>query len=369
MARGAGFHESWMEKCHALAELGRGAVSPNPLVGAIVVKNGREIARGHHAYYGGPHAEAEALRKAGARAKGATLYVTLEPCATWGKTPPCMQAVAGAGIKHVVIGMSDPNPANHGKGIRFLRRRGIHVTTGVLEEKLRGQNAAFCRWITTRLPWVVLKMAQSLDGKIAAPDGSSRWISSPASREWVHHLRSGADAILVGKNTVLMDDPLLSPRVHVKNQPPHKPLRVILDPRMEVSPRARVFTGEQLTLRVVTKNVARRPRHSKARRCGELLLLAREEKGRLDVKDIVCQLGAMGVAALLVEGGGETAWDFLRAGLVQKVYWVVAPKIIGGRATKTSVEGDGVRLLNNAFKIKNLTCRPLGEDWLFEGEL
>lgn len=357
----------WMSQALLLAARGGIRVSPNPQVGACVVKSGRLIASGYHACFGGAHAEADALRKAGAKARGATLYVTLEPCSSWGKTPPCVNAILRSGVSRVVIAMTDPNPVNREKGAALLRRAGVRVTLGVLRSEAERQNEPFSKWVKTGLPFVTLKMAQSLDGKIASPDGRSRWISGPESRGFVHRLRRQHDAVMVGEKTAILDNPLLSAERDGSPSKLQKPWRVVVDPRMKLSSGRRVFEGNQMTIQAVSqgcrKLIVKQPISSETRN----ILFVKEKKGRLDFKDLLQQLGGLGVASLLVEGGGETAWSLLSAGLVDKVCWIVAPKLIGGRDSVTSVEGAGVRDPNRALSLKSLSCRPLGRDWLFEG--
>lgn len=361
--------EVWMAKTLQAAERGRGSVSPNPMVGAVIVKAGKQIAVGHHAFYGGPHAEVQALAKAGPRARGATLYVNLEPCSTWGKTPPCTEALIRSGIKKIVIAMVDPNPANHKKGITFLRKRGISVTEGVLKEAAASLNQGFFTLISKKRPFVTLKMAQSLDGKIATFTGESRWITSPTAREYVQELRARHDAVLVGFNTAFLDNPSLT--VRSENKAAVRPWRVILDPDARIKSSAKVFRGAPVTIRVVSRNTAeRKAKAGNHKQKSEIILPCEiSPDGKIDLKDLLRRLGECGVTSLLVEGGGETAWSFIRAGLVDRVLLFLAPKIIGGRDAKTSVEGDGVRSLEKAYKLRNMHVIPVGDDLLIEGEL
>lgn len=350
-------HAEWMRQALALAEKGRFTTSPNPLVGACVVKKGRLIGSGYHKIYGGDHAEVTALKKAGRAAQGATLYVTLEPCATWGKTPPCADAILKSGVREVVIGSLDPNPKNRNKGIALLRKSGLRVTSGILSAEVRQQNDFFFKFMNERMPFVTLKMAQSLDGKIATKTGHSRWISSKPAREFVHRLRAEQDAILVGKNTLLQDNPKLSPLDKRPRQ--GRPWRIALDPRGEVSRKARIFEGDQLTFLAVSK------KHVK--KASAILLPVSEKNGRLNLPELLRKLAALGVAKLLVEGGGELAWSLIEQKLVDKFYWIVAPKIIGGKNAKTSVEGEGVRFASDAFDCDITEIQKLGEDLLIEG--
>lgn len=353
----------WMQLALSLSEKGRYRTSPNPMVGACLVKGGKLVGQGYHHYFGGPHAEIEAIRNAGTKAKGATLYVTLEPCAHWGKTPPCVAAVLESGIQKVIIGIPDPNPLNSGKAVRLLRQKGIEVKIGILRREIQRLNRSFLKWIQSGLPYVSLKMAQTLDGKIAASSGDSRWISGPLARHFVKKLRAEQDAILVGKKTLQRDNPSLLTSVRKSQRPPGKPWRVVLDPDLKLSSSAKVFKGAQLTFSVI-------PDSSKSlssnHRRGFFLPVKMESK-RVNFKDLFSKLARMGVGKLLVEGGGETAWSLVKAGLVDKFYWIVSPKMMGGRQTVTSLEGKGVRLARQALECKIETVRRLGEDWLFEG--
>lgn len=354
--------EKWMKRALTLAERGRVLASPNPMVGAVVVRKGRILAEGYHAFFGGPHAEAVALRKAGRAARQATLYVTLEPCSTWGKTPPCVDSVIASRSSRVVIGSLDPNPRNHRLGVQKLEKAGIRVQIGVSAQEVEKQNQGFFKRMRTGYPFVTLKMAQSLDGKIAASSGESRWISSVPARRFVHRLRARADAVLVGKNTALQDNPRLQTKAHEE-----KPWRVVLDPDLGLSRNARIFKGSPLTFVAVSEK--KLPKLSSlSNRNGRILIPVSEKKGRLELKDLLRQLGSLGVNDLLVEGGGEVAWSLIQERLVDRLLWIVAPKIIGGRSTKTSVEGEGIDKLEKAFLLKWEKVSRLGEDWVFEAK-
>ncbi|MBI4395173.1 MAG: bifunctional diaminohydroxyphosphoribosylaminopyrimidine deaminase/5-amino-6-(5-phosphoribosylamino)uracil reductase RibD [Candidatus Omnitrophica bacterium] len=354
-----------MKRALQLAEKGRGWASPNPVAGVCLVKNNHLISEGFHAAFGKPHAETEAIRKAGSHAKGATMYVTLEPCSTYGKTPPCTEAISKARINRVVVGAIDPNPKHQGRGISILKKHGIRVQTGVLRKEVEIQNEAFFKWIRTGFPFVILKMAQSLDGKIASRTGESRWISGSEAREWVHHLRASVDAILVGKNTVLKDDPRLTVRNGRKIK---EPWRIILDTKGEVSIQARVFKSSG-PIMLVCSEKAFECVLKKFRRTKVMLLPLRIRDGKLDLTQLLQKLGALGITSLLVEGGGEVAWSFLRSKLMDKIEWVIAPKIIGGREAITSVEGKGFVSLSRALPIYSTRMVKLGEDFLLEGYL
>lgn len=362
----------WMLEALRLAEKGRYHVSPNPMVGACLVRGKRLVGRGYHRIYGGDHAEIMALRQAGPLARGANLYVTLEPCSTWGKTPPCVQAIVRAGVQRVVVGMLDPNPRHRGRGVMLLRKNNIRVTVRTLDDKIRTQNESFDKFMRTGLPFVTLKMAQSLDGKICTKTGKSKWITSQASRRFVQNLRREADAVLIGQNTALLDDPSLTVRGFKKRQSrryPEKPWRFVLDPGLKLKNGARIFEGKPMTFRVIRE---RDVMGSAGRKHGSFPGIAfvcpTNFDGTFNLEALLRKMASLGIARLLVEGGGETAWHFLKRGFVDKVFWFLAPKIIGGRDAKTSVEGDGVDELAEAIPLKNMKMVPLGKDWLLQGE-
>lgn len=359
----------WMKRAVKLAERGRLSVSPNPMVGACLVKNGKCVAEGYHRAYGQDHAEITAFKNAGKKSKGATLYVTLEPCASWGKTPPCADAVLASGVTRVVIGALDPNPVNHKQGLKKLRGAGIRVSSGILENEIKEQNAPFFKLMKEKRPYVTLKMAQSLDGKIATKQGHARWISSKPSREFVHRLRAEQDAVLVGTGTLRIDDPMLSPRIKPSPGRESKPWRVVLDPRFEISPRARVFEGDQLTVIAVSEKIIKSKTVERKKTPSAILLPVPEKNGRLVLPELLKKLGALGISKILVEGGGELAWSLVEAKLVDKLIWIIAPKFIGGKDAKTSLEGNGVALASDAFPVKITKRSFLGEDLLIEGKL
>lgn len=340
--------------------------SPNPQVGAVVVRNKRVVAEGYHTQFGSPHAETEALNKINGHAKGATLYVTLEPCSSWGKTPPCVDTIIASGIKEVVLGLADPNPRNHHSGIKKLKQAGICVRTGVLADEVQKLNEAFVKKMKTGLPFVTLKMAQTLDGKIATSTGDSRWISSRQARLFVHRLRSQVDALLIGKNTAVLDNPRLKAL-----RESEKPWRIVLDPDLELTRQRRVFEGRQLTLIAVSQKKIKQ-RISSLPKEKNRILLAVPERGsnrRLDLKFLLTHLAGLGVNHLLVEGGGEVAWSLIREGLADRLIWIVAPKIVGGKNAKTSVEGEGVQEMKKAIPLLVEKVYPLGADWIFEARL
>jgi diaminohydroxyphosphoribosylaminopyrimidine deaminase / 5-amino-6-(5-phosphoribosylamino)uracil reductase len=361
-------HEVWMKRALALAEKGRFSVSPNPMVGACVVSKGKLVGSGFHEKFGGPHAEPNALTKAGKKARGATLYVTLEPCTTWQKTPPCAPQIKEGGIKKVVIGCFDPNPLNRGKGVRFLRKQGIVVKTGVLGDEVRMQNEGFFRYMAEKRPFVTLKMAQTLDGKIATRKGLSRWISSPPSREFVHKLRASHEAVLVGKNTFYQDDPRLTVPQGSRSLVAGKPWKIAMISARGWSPQARIFEDSRLTILVFPeRDLKAIVKKAEAQKGMLMLLPVKEKNGRIEIREFLKKLAFLGVTKLLVEGGGELAWSFLEAGCVDRAFWILTPKIFGGRNAKTSVEGLGVKTPDQAFAFKTAKIMPSGDDWIFEG--
>lgn len=333
--------ETWMQRAARLARRGIGTTSPNPRVGAVVVKNGKVVGEGYHRKAGEPHAEVHALAAAGARAKGATLYVSLEPCSTSGLTPPCTEAILRSGVRRVVYGSADPNPKNASRSARLLRAKGIRVDSGVCRELCEALNRPFHSWMTRRRAWVTLKLGASLDGRIATRTGESKWITGPEARKKVQELRYAADAVLVGAQTLRQDDPQLDVRGSKKK----KILKIVLGSRASVSRRARILqSGDPVWI------ISPKPGQKRA-----------------DLRALVRELGRQGYLHLLVEGGGETAASFLEAGLVDEVYWFTAPKIIGGRAAVASVGGNGIARLKDAVSLSGVTCTPVGGDYLFHG--
>lgn len=347
-----------------LAAKARGRTSPNPMVGAVVVKGGSVIARGYHRKAGEPHAEAIALARAGERARGATLYVTLEPCSHTNKrTPPCAPLVIASGVRRIVIAMIDPNPQVSGRGVRALRRAGRDVVTGVLESEARALNEAFIKHVTRRMPFVTLKIAQTLDGRIATAAGESRWITGEAAREEGHRLRDRNDAILVGITTVLKDDPELTARIPGGRDP----LRVIVDSRLRIPLNAKVL--RRGSARTIIAAAAGAPKN-KARLledAGAEVITVRSSRGRVDLRDLFRKLGKRGIASLLIEGGAEVNASALQAGLVDKVAVFVAPMLMTGRDALCSVGGACPKRLSGALRLRDVTTRFVGRDLMIEG--
>jgi len=353
--------ERFMGLALRLAKKGVGKTSPNPAVGAVIVKNGEVIGSGWHRKAGGPHAEIEALRSAKGGVKGATLYVTLEPCVHYGRTPPCVDAVISAGIKRVLIGAKDPNPLVAGKGIKKLKASGLEVESGVLEAGCRAINRPFEKFITTKTPFVTLKLASTLDGRIAIASGESRWITSEASRKAVHRLRAEADAVMVGVNTLLRDDPELTVRkVRGKD-----PLKAVLDSSFKTPFGAKVFNNPG-RLVIFTGHGASAAKVARARALGARVVPVPSKKAGLDIRRVLKELGRLEVSSLLVEGGGTLAASLVRAGLVDRFVFFISPMLIGGDG-RPSIGALGLRRLEAAPRLKDVIVKRSGCDILIEG--
>lgn len=342
------------------AEKGLGRTSPNPAVGAVLVKGGRVIARGHHARAGGPHAEVVALRAAGARARGADLYTTLEPCDHFGRTPPCSVALLEAGVRRVFVGSRDPNPLVNGRGLSRLRKAGVLVATGVLEAECDALNAHWFRFITEGRPYVTLKAAVTLDGKLATRTGDSRWVSGPEAREWVHRLRDRVDAVLVGSGTVLADDPRLTTRL--PRGAGRDPVRIVLDTELALPARRHVLRPEGAAPTIVAHASTRTRRFGP----GVELLACRRGPNGIDLRDLLARLAARGITHILVEGGAAVHGSFLAAGLVDRVAVFVAPKIVGGDG-RSWVAGAGAGRMADALRLDEVAVERLGDDVLVTG--
>ena len=360
--------EFYMRRALELARKGQGRTSPNPMVGAVLVKNGRVVGEGYHRKAGLPHGEIEALRRAGKKAQGADLYVNLEPCCHIGKTPPCTEAIIAAGVRKVIVGMRDPNKLVGGKGTRQLRKNGVQVVTGTLRKECEKLNEVFIKFIRTGNPFVVLKTAVSLDGKIATSSGESKWITGPKAREKVHQVRNEIDAIVVGAGTILKDDPFLTTRLKKKSANVKHPIRVILDNEFLVPLKSNVFknTDTQRVLYATGKKLPDSRRKELTRRGVDILIL-KEKKGGVDLRHLLHSLGERGISSVLIEGGGEVNASALEAGIVDKVLVFVAPILIGGKDAPGPLGGKGIRRLASAFKIKNMTVNQIGNDFLLEG--
>lgn len=355
-----------------LAARARGRTSPNPMVGAVVVKDGQVVGKGCHLKAGTPHAEIHALREAGEKARGATLYVTLEPCCHHGRTGPCTEAILNAGIAQVFVAMTDPNPLVAGKGIELLRQAGVKVESGLLKEEALRLNEVFIKYISSGLPFVVLKAAMSLDGKIATRTGESQWITGPEARSQGHQLRDWYDAILVGVGTVLADNPSLTTRLPGNGG--RDPLRVILDSTARTPPDAKVINQESTAATVVAVTPQAPPERIEAlKKAGaEVLVVPPKNSGGgdaagVDLAELMQQLGKREITSVLIEGGGRVHGSALASGIADKVVWFIAPKIIGGNEAPGPVGGTGIDRLANAVRLRDIELKCVGDDICIKG--
>jgi diaminohydroxyphosphoribosylaminopyrimidine deaminase/5-amino-6-(5-phosphoribosylamino)uracil reductase len=361
--------ERFMRPALELAARGHGFTSPNPCVGAVLVRGGKVVGRGFHRQAGKAHAEIEALRDAQRSrhsSSGTTLYVTLEPCSTHGRTPPCTDAILAAGIRRVVVAATDPNPRHAGRGLRLLQRHGVAVTTGVLQHEAARLNEGFNHWIVRRVPFVTLKSALTLDGRIATATGNSRWITGPAARRHaMNHLRRGADAILVGINTVLADNPALTYRGPGASRKAWR--RIILDAQARTPVDAGVVTDARRDQTLIVVSTDAPAGKVAALRERVAVVEAPCARGRIDLPWLLQQLGNEGVTSLLVEGGGEVNAAFLQAGLAQRVAFYFAPRLLGGRDSRTAIAGENPDSISEAWNLTRIEQVALGRDWLVTG--
>ena len=352
--------EMYMERALALAARGRGTTTPNPMVGAVIVKDGRIIGEGYHIRAGEGHAEVNAFKNAAEDVTGATMYVTLEPCSHYGKTPPCADKIVEKKIGRVVVGALDPNPLVAGRGIEKIRNAGIPVVTGVLAEESIALNEVFMKYIVTKRPFVVLKAAMSLDGKIATADGESQWISCEASREEVHRLRHELTGIMAGIGTVLADDPMLNCRIPGGKQP----VRIIVDSHLSI-PENSKLAGSAREFPLVVASVEKADASKKARlevMGAKVIEIPANQDGHVDLNALMERLGEMKIDSRLLEGGGRLAEGALKAGIVDKVQFYIAPVLIGGEGAKTPVEGRGIETLSQAWHISDWKAETIGDD-------
>jgi diaminohydroxyphosphoribosylaminopyrimidine deaminase / 5-amino-6-(5-phosphoribosylamino)uracil reductase len=356
-----------MRRALELAALGSGLVSPNPMVGAVIVRDGLVVGEGWHEGPGKPHAEVVALATAGDLARGATLYSTLEPCDHVGRTPPCTRAIIDAGLAGVIASTSDPNPVVDGRGFERLRASGIDVETGVLEDASRRLNAAFERHVVTGRPFVTLKTAASLDGKTAARDRSSRWITGEAAREDVQRLRAAADGIVVGAGTVIDDDPSLT--VHDPSYRGRPPLRVVVDASGRVPADARVFDGSAPTVVATTERADRGVVEAWTATGADVMSFDRDETGGVCLPDVLAHLGKRDVQGVLLEGGATLAWSFVRERLVDRVVLYLAPKLIGGAQAPGVLMGEGFAPIGRAAALRIVSVERIGDDLRVEADV
>lgn len=353
----------YMQKAYQLALKAKGRTSPNPMVGCLIVKGSRIVAEGWHRRCGGDHAENAALKKAGTRARGARMYVTLEPCGHYGRTPPCVDQIIKSGIREIVIGMKDPNPLTNGKSIAKLRRAGIQTKVGVLKGELGVMNEAFLKYIRKGVPFVAAKCAQSIDGKSATADGRSKWITSEAARRFGRGIRDEFDAILVGINTVLKDNPRLN---GAKKRTGLQ--KIILDSSLRIPPNARLFSGIRPSHCIVatTAGASGRKKIALLKRGINVIVCPRRE-GRPDLKWLFKELAKRQITSVLVEGGAHVVGSALREKLVDKMYIYIAPKIFGDQKALSSVVGIDAAHVNKAIRLQKITLKEIGNDILIQG--
>lgn len=359
--------QKYMQRALELAVKGVGRTNPNPLVGAVIVKNDKIIAEGYHEAFGGPHAEINALKNATESVKGATMYVTLEPCSHYGKTPPCTEAIIESGITEVVVAATDPNPLVAGRGIKRLEDSGIAVWTGLLEDEAKELNEIFIKFISTGNPFVIMKTAMTIDGKIACKSGKSKWISNEKSRQHVHKLRNRLSGIMVGIGTVLKDDPSLTCR---RGEFSRQPTRIIVDSSLKIPLDAKVLTDErpEETIIATTEKLDNQKAES-IKSLGAKILYVPSKDGRVDLIKLMELLGKEQIDSILLEGGGELNYSALKAGIVDKVMTFIAPKVLGGKDAPTPVEGEGAMDMSQQIELENIKIQMFGDDVMIEGEV
>ena len=360
------YDEKYMRLAMQLAGNAIGRTSPNPLVGAVIVKDNRVVGCGWHRKSGTPHAEVHALNQAGELAQGADVYVTLEPCAHYGKTPPCSKALVEAKVKNVYGGLLDVNPKVAGKGFKILEDAGIHVEYGFLQDELRKQNEVFFKWIEHKKPFIVLKAAMTLDGKIATATGQSKWITNETSRAYGYKLRDIYDGIMVGINTVIEDNPMLTARVDGGKNP----IRIVVDSSLKIDINANVVQDKSAKTIVATTDKADKDKILKLQAQDvDVIVVDKDENDKVDIEKLLDILGQQNICSILVEGGATLSGSFVAKKLVDKVYFFIAPKIIGGKEAKTPVAGTGILNLQEALALKDIQIEKLEEDVLIIGRV
>ena len=360
------YDEKYMRLAMQLAGNAIGRTSPNPLVGAVIVKDNRVVGCGWHRKAGTPHAEVHALNQAGELAQGADVYVTLEPCAHYGKTPPCAKALVKAKVKNVYGGLLDVNPKVAGKGFKILEDAGIHVEYGFLQDELRKQNEVFFKWIEHKKPFIVLKAAMTLDGKIATATGQSKWITNETSRAYGYKLRDIYDGIMVGINTVIEDNPMLTARVDGGKNP----IRIVVDSSLKIDINANVVQDKSAKTIVATTDKADKDKILKLQAQDvDVIVVDKDENDKVDIEKLLDILGQQNICSILVEGGATLSGSFVAKKLVDKVYFFIAPKIIGGKEAKTPVAGTGILNLQEALALKDIQIKKLEEDILIIGRV
>ncbi|MBU0615555.1 MAG: bifunctional diaminohydroxyphosphoribosylaminopyrimidine deaminase/5-amino-6-(5-phosphoribosylamino)uracil reductase RibD [Nanoarchaeota archaeon] len=354
-------HKKYMELCLKLAEKGKGATSPNPLVGAILVKRGAIVGKGWHKKCGEDHAEVMAIKQAGIKANNATLYVNLEPCSHWGRTPPCTESIIQAGIREVIVGCEDPNPKVSGH--LELKSRGLKTKIGILDDECRRINETYLKYMKTKKPFVIVKAAMSLDGKIATKTGHSKYITGTEARKHVHQLRSELDAIMVGSNTVMKDDPMLTTRL-VKGK---NPIKIVVDSKLKLNLNSNVVKNEPSKLIVATTNLAPRTKVKQLQQKGVKIIEMPADNGHVDLKKLMKELGNHEITSIMIEGGAELNSHAIKSNIVDKLLFFLSPGLIGDGL---SALGDmGITKVDKSIKLKNVTHTKIGKDLLIEGYL
>lgn len=360
------YDEKYMRLAMQLAGNAIGRTSPNPLVGAVIVKDNRVVGCGWHRKAGTPHAEVHALNQAGELAQGADVYVTLEPCAHYGKTPPCAKALVEAKVKNVYGGLLDVNPKVAGKGFKILEDAGIHVEYGFLQDELRKQNEVFFKWIENKKPFIVLKAAMTLDGKIATATGQSKWITNETSRAYGYKLRDIYDGIMVGINTVIEDNPMLTARVDGGKNP----IRIVVDSSLKIDINANVVQDKSAKTIIATTDKADKDKILKLQAQDvDVIVVDKDKNDKVDIEKLLDILGQQNICSILVEGGATLSGSFVAKKLVDKVYFFIAPKIVGGKEAKTPVAGTGILNLQEALALKDIQIEKLEEDILIIGRV
>ena len=357
-----------MKRAIELAKKGIGYTSPNPLVGAVIVKDGRIIGEGYHEVYGGPHAEVNAFRNAKEDVNGATMYVTLEPCSHYGKTPPCANAIVEKEISKVIIGMMDPNPMVAGRGIKILQDNGIQVITCILEDEVKKLNEIFIKYITTKRPFGILKTAMTLDGKIATSSGDSMWITNEASRNYVHEIRHRVSGIMVGVGTILSDNPKLTTRLH--NKEGKDPTRIIVDTTARIPLDSNVLNNNSKAKTIIaTTERANNEKLQAIKEKGAEIIITPLKDNKVDLSFLMKSLGESGIDSVLIEGGSTLNYSALEEGIIDKVISFIAPKIIGGNESKTPVGGEGIKYIKDAILLEDIQISRFCQDIIIEGYL
>lgn len=358
----------YMQRAFVLAKKGIGRVNPNPLVGAVIVRDDKIIGEGYHEFFGGPHAEVNAFRSAKESVAGATMYVTLEPCSHYGKTPPCAEAIVKNKIAKVVIGMLDPNPLVAGKGVKLLEDNGIAVEYGYLSEELSHMNRVFLKFIQNKIPYVLMKTAMTLDGKIASKTGDSRWVSNEKSRAYVHQVRNELSGIMVGVDTVIADDPILTTRLEKGEG--RNPVRIVVDSGARIPLKSKILNTANLakTIVAVTEK-ADSIKIAHIKDLGNEVLIVKSRNGRVDLADLIVKLGMIGIDGILLEGGATLNFSALEAGVVDELMSFIAPKIIGGVNSKSPVGGEGIEFMKDAIELENIKIDQFGNDLMLIGKI